>query len=286
MQVIKADVLGYCFGVRRAVEAAEEALLKNDGKSLYSLGPLIHNPCVLDYLQKKGLKILGENEIDSLLPDCRVIIRAHGCSPQVIEKLKSKGVEIVDATCPRVHSSQKLALKSACEKIPFIIAGDKNHGEVSAILACAGKNSLVLENVADAMAVKPLEEALFISQTTFSMEEFEKMKEILLEKIPKLKVVSSICPATKERQDALKKLSGKADGILVIGGRQSANTRRLFESALSFCKDVALIENESEIPEKFFAFEKVALTAGASTPDRVIKNVEEALLRGEKRELC
>lgn len=281
MEVIKADVLGYCFGVRRAVDAANEALeSKNNSQSVYSLGPLIHNPTVLNTLHSKGLQILNTENIPSIEENALVVIRAHGTSPEILNALEKKGARIVDATCPRVHSSQNLAAKAGEQGIPVIIAGDRNHGEVTGIAAFAGKNVIVIETVEEAQALEEMEEALFLSQTTFSMELFTRMKEILSKKITRLQVVSSICPATRERQEALRKLEGRADGILVIGGKESANTRRLFETAASICSKTALIEDEKEIPEDFFGLKRVALTAGASTPDSVIERVELRLKEG------
>lgn len=281
MEVIKADVLGYCFGVRRAVDAANEALeSKNSSQSVYSLGPLIHNPTVLNTLHSKGLQILNTENISSIEENALVVIRAHGTSPEILKALEKKGARIVDATCPRVHSSQNLAAKAGEQGIPVIIAGDRNHGEVTGIAAFAGKNVIVIETVEEAQALEEMEEALFLSQTTFSMELFTRMKEILSKKITRLQVVSSICPATRERQEALRKLEGRADGILVIGGKESANTRRLFETAASICSKTALIEDEKEIPEDFFGLKRVALTAGASTPDSVIEKVEFRLKEG------
>lgn len=281
MEVIKADVLGYCFGVRRAVDAANEALeSKNSSQSVYSLGPLIHNPTVLNTLHSKGLQILNTENISSIEENALVVIRAHGTSPEILKALEKKGARIVDATCPRVHSSQNLAAKAGEQGIPVIIAGDRNHGEVTGIAAFAGKNVIVIETVEEAQALEEMEEALFLSQTTFSMELFTRMKEILSKKITRLQVVSSICPATRERQEALRNLEGRADGILVIGGKESANTRRLFETASSICSKTALIEDEKEIPEDFFGLKRVALTAGASTPDSVIEKVELRLKEG------
>lgn len=281
MEVIKADVLGYCFGVRRAVDAANEALeSKNSSQSVYSLGPLIHNPTVLNTLHSKGLQILNTENISSIEENALVVIRAHGTSPEILKALEKKGARIVDATCPRVHSSQNLAAKAGEQGIPVIIAGDRNHGEVTGIAAFAGKNVIVIETVEEAQALEEMEEALFLSQTTFSMELFTRMKEILSKKITRLQVVSSICPATRERQEALRNLEGRADGILVIGGKESANTRRLFETAASICSKTALIEDEKEIPEDFFGLKRVALTAGASTPDSVIEKVELRLKEG------
>lgn len=278
MEVIKAKVLGYCMGVRRAVEAAENALKPdNHARKVYSLGPLIHNPTVLESLKKRGLEILDVERIGEVEEGSLVVIRAHGTSPEVLELLKKRGATVIDATCPRVHSSQNVAAKSVEEERTVIIAGDRNHGEVTGISAFSKNRAIVIETVEEARGINGIQKAVFLSQTTFSQELFAEMEEILKSQIADLKVLHSICPATKERQSALRDLEGKAEGILVIGGKESANTRRLFETAKSICPKTALIEDEGEIPEDFFKLNKVALTAGASTPDSVIERVENKL---------
>ncbi|MCR5219357.1 4-hydroxy-3-methylbut-2-enyl diphosphate reductase [Treponema sp.] len=280
MEVIRAKVLGFCMGVRRAVETAEQSVSKNSaGTKIYTLGPLIHNPVVLNDLEKKGVSVLTDKNLDQAQPDSIVIIRAHGTTPQVQSYLESHNHTVLDATCPKVHLSQKRAAEWNGKGFTIIIAGDRNHGEVVSISAYAGGNALVIENPQEAEALDVPEKAVLIAQTTFSPVEFEKIKSILKEKNPQIQIFNSICSATMERQDALSQLEGKTDGILVIGGKSSANTRRLYERAASICKNAALIENASEIPPEFFKMQKVGLTAGASTPDNIIEEVEELLLQ-------
>ena len=267
-------------GVRRAVEAAEAALKENQGKRVFALGPLIHNPLVMTSLEKKGLTVLSgndESDFSCLGPDSLVIIRAHGTTPKILCKLKERGACIVDATCPRVHLSQKRAAEWAEKGYTVIIAGDKNHGEVTGIAGFAQNKALVVENAEQALSLELPELSVLIAQTTFSQEDFAKIKEILVKKNPKIKVFDSICSATKERQDALSLLRGRVEGILVVGGKNSANTRRLYETALTICPRACLIEEAGEIPKDFFTLSSVGITAGASTPEDVIISVENAL---------
>lgn len=276
MKIIRAKVLGFCFGVRRAVETAEKAIAENQlsDRKIFTLGPLVHNPLVMDSLKKRGVQVIDENSFHCLDSSSVVIIRAHGTTPETIEKLEQRNVQILDATCPKVHMSQKRAREWSEKGYRIVIAGDRNHGEVLSISSYSGHNYVVIENLSQAMELAPAEKNVLIAQTTFSPTEFERIRKVLVEKDPELKVFNSICSATMERQEALVELKDLTEGIIVIGGRNSANTKRLYETAMSICPDTVLIEDESEIPQKFLTMDSVALTAGASTPDSVIDKVE------------
>ena len=280
MNVILADVLGYCMGVRRAVDSAIETLKNNQNNKVYSLGPLIHNQVALDKLSSMGLKVLREPNIDLLDERSVVIIRAHGVPPQVIEKLTEKNSFVVNATCPRVLASQNNAKRYSSMNYTVILAGDTNHGEAVGIAGYAGKKFILVENKEDAEKLPSFnddENAVLLCQTTFSMEEFKQIADVLSEKIRNLKVLNTICSATKERQEALQRLCPSVDGILVVGGKNSANTKRLLQIAQENCPLAALIETADEIPENFFALDNVGITAGASTPDSVIDEVMKRL---------
>ncbi len=263
-------------------------------KKIYSLGPLIHNQIALEKLKEKGLEILSESQIDSLDNDCVVIVRAHGVSPCVLERIKAHGARIVDATCPRVALSQRRAAEFAAKGMFVILAGDAGHAEVKAVEGsalcsaetvckpetCAGP-FLLVQNADEARALDVLpqmqENAVLLSQTTFSPKEFEKISEILSKKISGLKVFETICPATGERQKALADLAQKVDAIVVVGGKKSANSLRLFELAKSLCAASYFVEGADDLPKDFGAASTVGLTAGASSPDFVIDAVESRL---------
>ncbi len=284
MKVIRAKVLGFCMGVKKAVEAAENSLKnpKFKGKKIFSLGPLIHNPSVLSELENQGLKILLENEADCADSSSVVLVRAHGCSPCVLEKMKKNGAVVIDSTCPKVHLSQKRALEWHSKGFKVLIAGDKKHGEVSGILSYVDNDGEVVESAEEAKKMQFSGKIVLLAQTTFSPLEFKKICAVVKDCAAKenpieLKVFDSICSATMERQNALSELAGLTDGILVIGGKNSANTRRLYETASEICPRAALIENANEIPDDFFNMNCVGLSAGASTPDKIIDEVEMAL---------
>lgn len=279
MKIIRASVLGFCFGVRCAVELAEKALEENSGNTVYSLGPLIHNESALKSLGEKGLKTVEETDISIIPNNSTVIIRAHGVAPSIITKLEDKKCKIIDATCPRVKASQKMVERYTHNNDFVILTGDKNHGEVIGIEGYAGKNFAVIQNMdeAEKFSIENPDKTnvILLSQTTYSPKEFEKIEKLFQSKIKNLAVMNTICPATNERQNALLDLCSKVDGVLVIGGKNSANTKRLYQTAAANCKNAAHIQSAADIPEKFFHLSTIGITAGASTPDEIITLVEK-----------
>ena len=299
MQVIRASVMGFCMGVKRAVEKAEQAL---DGAApaaglpgrVFSLGPLIHNPTVLSDFEARGLTILSPD--GSGFPDVRgasVIIRAHGTTPRVMEELEQAGAKVIDATCPKVHLSQKRVREWSGRGYDIVIAGDRNHGEVTSIASFAvaepqsGGRVFVVQDAAEAARLAAggglSDRCVLIAQTTFSPAEFERIRCVLEERAGGIRVFNSICSATMERQEALRALAAQVEGIVVVGGKSSANTRRLYERAKSLVPLADLIEDVSMLRPEFFRLERVGITAGASTPEAVVKAVEERLLQGGSR---
>lgn len=280
MQIIKSEVMGFCFGVRRAVETAESALQKY-GKGVYSLGPLIHNENALKELKEKGLLIADEKEISTIKDGSVVIIRAHGVAPDLIETLKNKKCTVIDATCPRVKANQKMVSRYTSADDYIILTGDKNHGEVIGLAGYAKSNFIQIQNYDEAEKVQlPSNlkgQIVLLSQTTYNPLEFSKIESLLKSRYPQIKVQNTICPATEERQNALLDLCSKVDALIVIGGKNSANTKRLYQTAKENCKFALHIQDESEIPDEIRKYEKIGITAGASTPDKIISLVETAL---------
>ena len=301
---MRAEVLGYCMGVRRAMEAAEKALGEHPDFPVYSLGPLIHNKPALEALALRGLYVLDDAGFEALCAgkppfagrnaphtgkkdteQPALIIRAHGTTPEVRKKLKAAGIPVIDATCPRVLASQNLVKKHAENNRLIVIAGDKNHGEVTALAGTAlsaGAEYRVIQNAQEAAALTkdPLflkSATVLICQTTLGIEEYKAIKDILHTAGTDLKSFDTICPATEERQKALQALCEKVQGIIVVGGKDSANTRRLFQTAVSLCARAVHIERPEELPADFARLKTVGITAGASTPDELIRDVEKRL---------
>ena len=269
--------------MRRAVDLAEKALCENKGKKVYSLGPLIHNESALAELEQRGLCTVEEENLEQIPDGSTVIIRAHGVAPRVTEALEQKECNVIDATCPRVKASQKMVEKYTTGEDFVIISGDKNHGEMIGIAGYAGSSFAQIQDVEEA---EQLDFSLFegknvilMSQTTYSVNEFAKIEQSLRSKIKNLAVMNTICPATNERQTALLELCKKVDGVLVIGGKNSANTKRLYQTAKKYCKNAAYIQSSAEIPQEFYSLCSVGITAGASTPDKIIDEVEKVLKR-------
>jgi 4-hydroxy-3-methylbut-2-enyl diphosphate reductase len=280
-QLYKARVLGYCMGVRRAVEMAYREAREAPGR-VYTLGPLIHNPQVLEDLRSRGVEAL---EGDRLPPDLRggvVIIRAHGVSPALEAELGSRGARIVDATCPKVKASQLKARSLSGAGYQVFIAGEREHGEVIGIRGYA-PGSLVVANPAEAeeasrslRAESPAAKAALIGQTTISPEEYAAIGAAIGKNLD-LEIVDTICGATRERQEALRELCAQVEAVVIAGGRESSNTRRLLEIARSRGKPCWLVESAADMPSEAAAFKTLGLSAGASTPDAVIREIENAL---------
>lgn len=282
--VRRARVLGYCMGVRKAVEAVYKTLEQYPGKTVYTYGQLIHNPVTIRLLERKGVRIIQpDKELKpQIIPESPVIIRAHGISPKKRQELASCGAIIIDATCPRVIASQAQAAKYAEKGYIVILAGDKNHGELVGIkgyvLSIPNSTCMTVQTVLEAKALPAIKApAVLIAQTTIKQEEYLAIADVLLSKIPHLTVLKTICPATDERQSALLELIKDVDALLVIGGKNSANTHRLLQTALSHGKPAWLAESSDDIPQEVYQYKTVGIAAGASTPDDSIKAVERAL---------
>ena len=268
LEVILADYLGFCYGVKRAIKIARENAAP-DG-SACTLGPIIHNPQMVERLKDEGI-----GTIDCLddLKRGKVIIRSHGVGPETYEKAEAMGLECVDATCPHVKKAQLSAKELAEEGRFVVIVGEKEHPEVHSIVQWAGGNVAVIETVAEAASVPNASRLGIISQTTFSGERFREIVSALLDKSRDIRVMRTICTATDQRQRAARELASKVDVMLVIGGKNSANTTRLAQLCANICRTYHIETAEELRPAWFDNIEKIGITAGASTPDWIIKEV-------------
>ena len=268
LEVILADYLGFCYGVKRAIKIARENAAP-DG-SACTLGPIIHNPQMVERLKDEGV-----GTIDCLddLKRGKVIIRSHGVGPETYERAEAMGLECVDATCPHVKKAQLSAKELAEEGRFVVIVGEKEHPEVHSIVQWAGGNVAVIETVAEAASVPNASRLGIISQTTFSGERFREIVSALLDKSCDIRVMRTICTATDQRQRAARELASKVDVMLVIGGKNSANTTRLAQLCAKICRTYHIETAEELQPAWFDNIEKIGITAGASTPDWIIKEV-------------
>ncbi|MDR2747338.1 MAG: 4-hydroxy-3-methylbut-2-enyl diphosphate reductase [Treponema sp.] len=285
MRVIRAHVLGFCMGVRRAVEMAGAELGRRE-RAVRTMGPLIHNPRVLSSLEDRGLRVLDGDSLPPELGAFTVILRAHGVSPSLEEELRRRNAVLADATCPRVKKNQLQAHSLREAGFSLFIAGEKRHGELIGLTGYA-PGALVVSNPAEAALAasalareNPGARTALIGQTTIGDGEYQAIGSAIRAVFPGLKTVDSICPAARERQEALRELCSLVDAVLVAGGRASSNTRRLLDIALSLGKPAWLVESAGEIgalSAGIARYGTIGLSAGASTPDSDIAEIEAAL---------
>ncbi len=282
MEIIIAKHAGFCFGVRRAVNIAERAVEDIKNGPIYTDGPIIHNPQEVNRLREKGV-IPGTFE--EFKEGSTVIIRSHGIPPDRERALKDKGLNIIDATCPYVKAVHEAVTKLVREGYFVVIIGEKNHPEVIGAygyLKDAGGEGVIVETFEDIECVKDKEKVGVVSQTTQHEEFFKRVVGEISLWVKELKVINTICNATSERQEGVYELAPKVDVMIVVGGKNSGNTRRLYNIAKSLNDRSYHIETADELEEEWFkGAKKVGITAGASTPDWIIESVRERI-----RKIC
>lgn len=271
-----AKKIGFCFGVRRAVSLAETAL-KKDAET-HSLGSIIHNPQVVAHLSKKGLKVAGDV---SGIKSGTVVVSSHGISPKIVRSIKKRGLKLIDTTCPFVLNAQRIVRSLSGDGYRVIIVGEASHPEVKALVEFASKDTLVVRDEKEAKKLKVgnNERLGIIAQTTQSTDNFLDVVETIAKKKPrKLKIINTICKDVEERQRAARLLAREVDVMLIVGGRNSANTKRLFEISRKIQKNSHLVETEEEIDSRWFKTNSViGVTSGASTPDWLVKKVVDKI---------
>lgn len=272
MRIKLAKKVGFCFGVKRAVEMAEDVLRKEG--SAYSLGSIIHNKQVVDDLSLRGLKVI--KSIDEAKRGV-IVISSHGISPDTADIIAKRSLKLADTTCPFVRNAQKMArsLNEAGYKV--IIVGDANHPEVRALYDFAGKKACVVKDAKGlkSLKLKPNQRIGVLSQTTQSMDNFLGVIKAIIDAKPKdLRVFNTICRDAEERQAAARDISSEVDLMLIVGGKNSANTKRLLEVCKKALRRSYLIETESDLKKSWFKGVSVAgITSGASTPDNIVRRV-------------
>ena len=270
MKISIAKTAGFCMGVHRAVEMALDAA--NDGSGpIYTFGPLIHNPQVLKLLREKGIRVLDE------IPESgegTVLIRAHGVPPDKRKQLEAAGFSIIDATCPRVIKVQAIIEKHAREGCACIIVGDRDHPEVVGLLGYAGKKAHVVGRMHELDSLPNFDKAIVVAQTTQNTLLFDAVKKWAENHHPRYKVFNTICDSTERRQAEARRLADAVDAVVVVGGHESGNTQRLVEIVQQNGKPAYHIETEAELSmEVLKNIGHVGITAGASTPNWIIKRI-------------
>jgi (E)-4-hydroxy-3-methyl-but-2-enyl pyrophosphate reductase len=275
MKILIAETAGVCFGVERALNLSEKALDTIQG-SIQSLGPLIHNPQTVEELSQRGLKVSGDlSEING----GTVVFRSHGVTTQVQKLAQDKGLNIVDATCPLVKVPQNFAKKLSQNGYFVVIVGDANHPEVLGVKSYVENGEVAVIKDEKEVAALPMKDKVgVICQTTLKRATLDAVVEKCKEKFPEVKLHNTICSATKDRQEAAYELAEKVQAVIVIGGRNSSNTQKLYDICLQKAGKAYLIETESEInPQWLTGLDSVGITAGASTPHKLIEKVRDTV---------
>ncbi len=274
-EVTTAKSAGFCFGVKRAVDMVYDEAKK--GERVYTLGPIIHNQQVVEDLEKKGVKVINSvNDINNGY-DATVIIRSHGVPEKVIKALREKNVNIVDATCPFVLKIHKIVKEASQSGKTIVIIGSDNHPEVEGIKGWCVNEPVVLESVEEAenYTVDGAKKLCVVSQTTFNYKKFKDIVDILSKKSYDIDVMNTICNATEERQTEAGTIARQSDAMLVIGGKHSSNTQKLYEICRKECENTYFIQTLDDLDLKQLqSFRSVGITAGASTPNNIIKEVQ------------
>ncbi len=282
MNVKVAKTAGFCFGVERAVNKVYELIEQGKGP-IYTLGPIIHNESVVSDLEEKGVQVIEEKDLNSLKSGI-VVIRSHGVGKAVYDKLEALGISYVDVTCPFVLKIHRIVEKESSAGSHIIIIGDKDHPEVQGICGWCRGACTVVKDPKEAENFIPLQDQkiCIVSQTTFNYNKFKELVEIFAEKrydnnvLNILNILNTICNATEERQKEAQTVAGEVDTMLVVGGRHSSNTQKLFEICKKECGNTYYIQSPVDLDSEMFQNSRyVGITAGASTPKKIIEEVQE-----------
>ena len=283
-KITLAENAGFCFGVQRAVEEAIK-IQKQYSKKIYTLGPLIHNNDVVKFLEENNIYSVEFENIDMLKEGDVIVIRSHGVGIEVIESLKARNLIVVNATCPYVTNIQKKVNKYSSLGYKIVILGDKKHPEVVGINGWCNNDAIVTNN--GEFDEELPKKVCAVSQTTEKEANWQNTINNLTPHVKELLSFNTICSATEVRQKSIDELSKVSDAVIVVGGKNSSNTTKLYEIAKNNCINTIHIENVNELPKEFIeneSFEKIGITAGASTPDWIIKEVIDKLEGNKKME--
>ena len=285
MKVIRAKSAGFCFGVKRAVETVYEQVDKEKEKQIYTYGPIIHNAEVIKDMERNGVKVLySEEELDALT-DGLVIIRSHGVPKRICDKLAKKGIKYVDATCPFVKRIHNIVQEESNKGKEIIIIGDPEHPEVQGIRGWVEGKAYIIQTQEEMLRFLEKYESnentvgkhpiCVVAQTTFNYKKFKDLVEIISEKRYDINVLNTICNATKERQTEARSIAEEVEAMIVVGDKHSSNTQKLFEICKKACNNTYYIQTLGDLDmNQLRSVETVGITAGASTPNNIIEEVQ------------
>ena len=278
MKVTLAKSAGFCFGVKRAVDMVYEQIEDAKERPIYTYGPIIHNEEVVKELAEKGVRVIAEDKDPHGLEPGTVIIRSHGVGRKVKEDLENAGFTIVDATCPFVQKIHRYVAKYAEEGYFVLIVGSESHPEVQGIVGWMPNDSYAVISTPQDLEDLTLagEKICIVSQTTFNYNKFQELVEIIRKKGYDILVLNTICNATEERQSEAAMIARDVDAMIVIGGKHSSNTQKLFEICKKECQDTYYIQTKEDLDLSVLqSISNVGITAGASTPNKIIEEVQK-----------
>ena len=271
MKIELAENYGFCFGVKRAIKIAEE------NRNSVTYGPLIHNAKEIERLDT-DYKVGLTEDITTFNTGDKAVIRTHGIPKNELVFLEKKGVDVIDATCPYVTKPQQICEEMSEQGYDIVIFGDETHPEIKGVKSYAKDGAYVVSSTKELEDIKLKERIALVAQTTRKIEEYLKIANYLIERYKEVRVFNTICNATFENQDAVRKLAKKADIMVIIGGKNSSNTKQLYSIAKEYCKDSYHIEDEKDLDTLWFKDKKFCgISAGASTPDWIIQKVVDAI---------
>jgi len=278
-EIIVADNAGFCFGVKRAVDTAAR-YYDSEGQQVYTLGPLIHNNDVIRRLEEHNINAITPEQIHELGPGSVVMIRSHGVTPQIYDQIRQTGAAVVDATCPYVATIHNKVAQHYRMGYQIVIVGDRDHPEVQGINGWCDNTAIITRDGSDLPDLDPEARVCVVAQTTERLENYERVLAAVKSKCRHVAAFNTICKATKNRQESAAQVARQVDLMIVIGSKSSSNTKKLVEIATANCAHTIFVENCAELPLDLIAqdrFQKIGITAGASTPDWVISDVIAAL---------
>ena len=275
MEITVAKSAGFCFGVQRAVDSVYKELEENSGK-IYTFGPIIHNEQVVEDLNKKGIEVIDTVEQLKEIKEGTVVIRSHGVAKEIYDILEQQKLKMVDATCPFVKKIHNIVLDESNNGKTIIIIGNDNHPEVEGIKGWVNGEVIVInkEEQIEKLSLPEQTKACIVSHTTFNHNKFKYLVEIIRKKGSDITVVNTICNATHVRQVEAQKISSKVDGMIVIGGKNSSNTQKLYDICRNECENTFYVQTVKDLNlHELKSLKSIGITAGASTPKNIIEEV-------------
>ena len=278
MNVELAKTAGFCFGVKRAVDTVYQQIEQYRGEKIFTYGPIIHNEEVIKDLRSHGVEVLNDEEELKTADADVVVIRSHGVAKYIYDILEERGITCVDATCPFVKKIHKIVAEKSTEGAYIVIVGNGEHPEVQGIRGWAGEQVTVVQTAEDAERFElpdKDQKVCIVAQTTFNYNKFKELVEIISKKRYDIVVLNTICNATKERQTEARQIAARVDAMVVIGDKRSSNTQKLFEICKEECLNTYYIQTLDDLDiNQLRSVESVGITAGASTPNKIIEEVQ------------